>query len=97
MRGKPWIEDMFWFPTSRLKVEFIPSEPGAEAVELSQEQLFSICDFSPDWTYSGVETKVFIQQRGLACLRKCQVHLICQLIDAREFFVSIMHHLWSFL
>ena len=29
---------------------------------LSQEQLFSICDFSPDWTYSGVETKVFMQQ-----------------------------------
>ncbi|XP_057959007.1 calmodulin-binding transcription activator 3-like isoform X2 [Malania oleifera] len=27
---------------------------------LSQEQLFSICDFSPDWAYSGVETKVLI-------------------------------------
>lgn len=25
---------------------------------LSQEQLFSIRDFSPDWAYSGVETKV---------------------------------------
>ncbi|XP_015574726.1 calmodulin-binding transcription activator 3 isoform X2 [Ricinus communis] len=27
---------------------------------LSQEQLFSIHDFSPDWAYSGVETKVLI-------------------------------------
>ncbi|KAF5185356.1 Calmodulin-binding transcription activator [Thalictrum thalictroides] len=27
---------------------------------LSQEQLFSIYDFSPDWAYSGVETKVLI-------------------------------------
>lgn len=26
---------------------------------LSQEQLFSICDFSPDWAYSGTETKVY--------------------------------------
>ncbi|XP_043725084.1 calmodulin-binding transcription activator 3-like isoform X2 [Telopea speciosissima] len=27
---------------------------------LSQEQLFSICDFSPDWAYSGVKTKVLV-------------------------------------
>ncbi|XAR49745.1 hypothetical protein NMG60_11033034 [Bertholletia excelsa] len=27
---------------------------------LSQEQLFSICDFAPDWAYSGTETKVLI-------------------------------------
>ncbi|KAI4335054.1 hypothetical protein L6164_013736 [Bauhinia variegata] len=27
---------------------------------LSQEQLFSIHDFSPDWAYAGVETKVLI-------------------------------------
>ncbi|KAJ8573979.1 hypothetical protein K7X08_010490 [Anisodus acutangulus] len=27
---------------------------------LSQEQLFSISDFAPDWVYSGVETKVLI-------------------------------------
>ncbi|XP_044499184.1 calmodulin-binding transcription activator 3-like isoform X1 [Mangifera indica] len=30
------------------------------APSLSQEQLFSICDFSPDWAYSGVETKVIV-------------------------------------
>lgn len=27
---------------------------------LSQEQLFSILDFSPDWAYTGVKTKVYI-------------------------------------
>ncbi|KAL9672512.1 hypothetical protein QQ045_028763 [Rhodiola kirilowii] len=27
---------------------------------LSQEQLFTICDFSPDWAYSGTDTKVLI-------------------------------------
>jgi hypothetical protein len=27
---------------------------------LSQDQLFSIRDFSPDWAYSGVDTKVCI-------------------------------------
>ncbi|GMN51428.1 hypothetical protein TIFTF001_020577 [Ficus carica] len=32
---------------------------------LSREQLFSIFDFSPDWAYSGVETKVLIAGRFL--------------------------------
>ncbi|KAF2463647.1 uncharacterized protein BDR25DRAFT_329606 [Lindgomyces ingoldianus] len=41
VKGRPWVEDLFRFPTPRLKVEFIPSEPGAEAVELSQEQLYT--------------------------------------------------------
>jgi hypothetical protein len=41
VRGRPWVEDLFRLPTSRIKVEFIPSQPGAEAVELSQEQLYS--------------------------------------------------------
>ncbi|KAF8044181.1 hypothetical protein BT93_A2227 [Corymbia citriodora subsp. variegata] len=27
---------------------------------LSQEQLFSISDYSPDWAYSGIETKVLV-------------------------------------
>lgn len=27
---------------------------------LSQDQLFSISDFAPDWAYSGIETKVCI-------------------------------------
>ena len=41
VRGRPWVEDLFRLPTSRLKVEFIPSQPGGEAVELSQEQLYT--------------------------------------------------------
>ena len=39
--GKPWIEDLSRLPSQRLKVEFLPTEPGAEAAELSQEQLYS--------------------------------------------------------
>lgn len=42
VNGVPWLEDMARYPKSRLKVEFIPKEPGAEAVELSQENLFSL-------------------------------------------------------
>lgn len=41
VKGRPWVEDLYRFPTPRLKVEFMPSSPGAEAVELSQEQLYA--------------------------------------------------------
>ncbi|XVF38951.1 hypothetical protein REPUB_Repub20aG0147100 [Reevesia pubescens] len=42
---------------------------------LSQEQLFSIVDFSPDWAYSGVQTKVllignFLQNKELSSAAK---------------------------
>lgn len=39
--GKPWVEDLFRLPSPRVKVEFMPTEPGAEAAELNQEQLYS--------------------------------------------------------
>lgn len=39
--GRPWVEDMFRLPSTRVKVEFLPPSPGAEAAELSQEQLYS--------------------------------------------------------
>lgn len=42
VNGVPWLEDMARYPQSRLKVEFIPKEPGSEAVELSQESLFAL-------------------------------------------------------
>ncbi|KAL2759707.1 hypothetical protein ACRALDRAFT_1060288 [Sodiomyces alcalophilus JCM 7366] len=42
VRGLPWLEDLHRFPKSRLKVEFIPKDPGGEAVELSQEDLYSL-------------------------------------------------------
>ncbi len=40
VRGRPWIEDLHRLPSARLKVEFLPAQPGAEAAELSQEQLY---------------------------------------------------------
>ncbi|KAH5083677.1 mitochondrial escape protein [Parastagonospora nodorum] len=43
VKGRPWVEDMMRLPAPRLRVEFVPGEPGAsvtEAVDLSQEQLF---------------------------------------------------------
>ena len=39
--GRPWLEDLYRLPSSRLKVEFVPTKPGAEAVELSQESLYT--------------------------------------------------------
>ena len=42
VRGKPWLEDLYRFPSTRVRVEYLPSEPGGEAAELSQETLYSI-------------------------------------------------------
>ncbi|KAF3361208.1 Putative pectate lyase A [Verticillium dahliae VDG1] len=42
VKGAPWLEDLYRFPKSRLKVEFTPKDPGGEAVELSQEELYSL-------------------------------------------------------
>lgn len=42
VRGRPWLEDLYRFPSSRLKVEFVPPSPGDEAAELSQETLYSL-------------------------------------------------------
>lgn len=41
VRGKPWVEDLSRNPSRRVKVEFLPTEPGAEVAELTQEQLYS--------------------------------------------------------
>ena len=43
VKGRPWVEDLMRMPAPRLRVEFISGEPGgnpADAVELSQEDLF---------------------------------------------------------
>ncbi|RYC63957.1 hypothetical protein CHU98_g2218 [Xylaria longipes] len=42
VKGVPWIEDLQRYPKSRLRVEFVPKNPGEEAVELSQETLYSM-------------------------------------------------------
>lgn len=41
VKGKPWVEDLYRLPSQRLKVEFLPTTPGAEVAELSQEQLYA--------------------------------------------------------
>jgi len=41
VQGRPWVEDLSRLPSRRLRVEFLPTEPGAEMAELSQEQLYS--------------------------------------------------------
>lgn len=42
VRGRPWIEDLYRFPSSRLKVAFLPTTPGESAVELTQEDLYTL-------------------------------------------------------
>lgn len=43
VQGRPWIEDMFRLPTSRLKVEFFSLSPDKPAIEPPpQEVLFSL-------------------------------------------------------
>jgi len=42
VRGRPWVEDLYRPPSARLKVEFMPPAVRAEALELSQETLYSI-------------------------------------------------------
>ena len=42
VRGSPWLEDLHRFPSSLLRVEFIPKEPGQTAEELSEETLYSL-------------------------------------------------------
>ncbi|RMZ78244.1 hypothetical protein DV737_g3970, partial [Chaetothyriales sp. CBS 132003] len=42
VRGKPWIEDLYRIPSSRLKVEFLPTSPENSAAELTQETLYSL-------------------------------------------------------
>ena len=42
VRGTPWLEDLYRFPSYILKVEFVPPEPGASAAQLSEENLFSL-------------------------------------------------------
>lgn len=42
VKGKPWIEDLYRLPSSRIKVEFLPTSPEASAAELTQETLYSL-------------------------------------------------------
>lgn len=42
VKGRPWIEDLYRIPSSRLRVEFLASSPEALAAELTQESIFSL-------------------------------------------------------
>ncbi|KAL8857796.1 MAG: hypothetical protein Q9178_005696 [Gyalolechia marmorata] len=42
VRGRPWLEDLQRYPSQKLKVEFLPASPGAEAAELPEEALYSL-------------------------------------------------------
>jgi hypothetical protein len=42
VKGKPWVEDLYRVPSPRVKVEFLPTEPGGPAAELSQENLYEL-------------------------------------------------------
>lgn len=42
VRGRPWIEDLRRFPSTRVKVEFLPTSPGESAVELTPETIYSL-------------------------------------------------------
>jgi len=39
--GKPWVEDLYRLPSSRLRIEFLPTDPGGPAADLSQEDLYT--------------------------------------------------------
>ena len=40
--GRPWLEDLYRLPKSRLRVEFVPAQDSEPPAELSQESLYSI-------------------------------------------------------
>lgn len=42
VRGRPWLEDLQRWPSKQLKVEFLPTSPGAEAAELPEETLYTL-------------------------------------------------------
>lgn len=42
VRGTPWLEDLYRYPTYIVKVEFVSPEPGTAPEELSEEDLYSL-------------------------------------------------------
>ncbi|KAG1371407.1 calmodulin-binding transcription activator 1 [Cocos nucifera] len=62
---------------------------------LSQEQLFSIVDFSPDWAYSGVETKVLISGTFMGSVEPTNIKWCCMFgeleVPAEVLTTNILH------
>ena len=42
VQGRPWLEDLYRLPKSRLRVEFVPAKDSEPPAELSQESLYSL-------------------------------------------------------
>lgn len=42
VHGRPWVNDLYRTPSTKVKVEFVPTSPGQPAEELSQETLYSL-------------------------------------------------------
>lgn len=42
VRGTPWLEDLYRYPTNLVKIEFVAPEPGQSPEELSEETLYSL-------------------------------------------------------
>ncbi|KAI6778804.1 Mitochondrial escape protein-like protein [Emericellopsis cladophorae] len=42
VRGTPWLEDLYRYPSNLVKIEFVAPEPGAEPMELSEEKLYTL-------------------------------------------------------
>jgi hypothetical protein len=40
--GRPWLEDLYRLPKSRLRIEFVPAKDSEAPAELSQESLYSL-------------------------------------------------------
>lgn len=82
--GKPWVEDLYRIPSNRIKVEFVPTTPGGEAAELSQETLFSVfrkygrlADITPQPSDSKILPKFayldFAKQRHAIMAKNCKL------------------------
>ncbi|KAL1869269.1 mitochondrial escape protein 2 [Paecilomyces lecythidis] len=81
--GKPWIEDLFRFPSPRIKVEFLPPQPEASPAELTQEVLYSVfrrygklVDIAPG---SGAPKNAFVEfsrRRHAILARNCTHGLV---------------------
>lgn len=82
VEGEPWLEDLHRFPKTRIKIEFIPKEPGSEAAELSQESIYGlfrkygkIAEITPQPSDSKVMPKFayldFVMLRDSIIARNC--------------------------
>lgn len=89
VRGRPWLEDLFRFPKSRIRVEFVGTGDSDAPSELSQETLYSIfrrygkiADITPQPSDSKVLPKYahvdFVLVRDAVMARNCMHGFVLQ-------------------